>query len=79
MLNQWNEWYTLSNTVAKQNTSRYRRNLTSVADQRTSSMTIGLVVSSVFLTLALYIITTDVPRVVNSAKYFQRIKSTKIK
>jgi hypothetical protein len=74
-ISEWNEWFALSNTVAKQNISRYRRKLTSISDKRKSSLTIGIIASVVFIALAIYIITTDIPIIVKSIAYIHGIRS----
>ncbi|XP_045157204.2 uncharacterized protein LOC123523607 [Mercenaria mercenaria] len=76
-MEEWQELFVLTNTVSKQNTSRYKRKLSSVKDQRTSALTIGITALSVLIALLLYIITTDISRISKSVSYIHGINSKK--
>lgn len=71
-LEEWQEWFVSNNEVNAHNTSRYRRRLISVQDGRTSTKAIGIIVSVLFIGIAAYLITTDIPRIVRGIVLHRR-------
>ncbi|KAL4236785.1 carbohydrate binding [Mactra antiquata] len=63
-IDEWRSWFDRNNKIGVHNTSRYRRKLISVYDGRTSTVTIGAGASFVLISFALYIVISDMPRLI---------------
>jgi len=69
---EWQSWLAVTMTVSRNRTGRARRSKISVYDHRTSAQTIGLVFSLLLFVISIYVLTTDVPRLIQNIRYIHR-------
>ena len=66
---QWTEWFTETQTIAKNKTSKYQRRLRSAEDARRSTVSIGIVAAVTLTGLGLLIAILDAPTVIHNLKH----------
>ena len=66
---QWTAWFSETQSIAKNDTSRYRRRLRSAEDARRSSMSIGIVAAITLSIFGLLIVILDAPTVIHNLKH----------
>ncbi|WAR24364.1 hypothetical protein MAR_038033 [Mya arenaria] len=73
---EWEKWLAHTLEMPKNRTKRYMRSKVSVCDTRTSALAIGIITSSLMLGIAIYLLSSDIPRLIKSVKYIHRCNKT---
>lgn len=65
---QWTEWFSKTQSIAKNNTSKYKRGLISAGDGRSSAASVGVVAAITLTIFAVLIILLDVPKIIRNLR-----------
>ena len=66
---QWTEWFSQTQAIAKNKTSRYQRRLRSAEDARRSSISIGIVAAITLSIFGFLIVLLDAPTVIHNLRH----------